>query len=124
MIVQDIPVPPTPPPVPEIPDFVMGPFLTGDDIAKIVFLSMAGLVLVVWIVARGPIGQAIGGVITRWLGGGSRQELPAELDTVVHRLNGMEQQLGELAERQDFTERMLAQVRAEKKLPGAGDVQR
>lgn len=98
--------------------------MTGDDIAKIVAASLLGLSVIVWIVARGPIGQAIGDVIRRWLGGGSRHEPAPEVDALGRRLDSMQRQLGELAERQDFTERMLAQVRSEKRLPGASDVQR
>lgn len=124
MIVQQIPTPPTPPDIPPIPDVIMGPFMTGDDIARIVAISLFGVTVLTWIIARGPIGQAIGDVIRRWLGGGSRQELAPEMDVLVHRLDSVQRQLGELAERQDFTERMLAQVRAEKRLPGASDVQR
>lgn len=115
---QTPPVPPLPPEMPQIPP--IGPIITGDDIVGIVVFSMAGLAVMVWLVARGPIGQAIGEVIRRWLGG-ARHE-PGELHELNARLDTMQHQLAEMAERQDFTERMLAQVRRDKALPGESDV--
>jgi hypothetical protein len=47
--------------------------------------------------------------------------LPGELDALRSELDVLRRQLGEMAERQDFSERMLAQVRRER-LPGATDV--
>jgi hypothetical protein len=117
---QEIPVPP-PPPVPEvvIPDFGqhMPVIMTGDDIAKIVVFSMMGLAVVVWLIARGPIGLAIGAAIRKMAGVDRPAALPAELDALRAELDGMRGQLSEMAERQEFTERMLAQVRRER-LPG------
>jgi len=67
----------------------------------------------------GPVGRAIGRVIQDKLGGGSKAELPSEeLDELHTRLDAVTRQVAELAERQDFTDRMLAQVRKEKALPG------
>lgn len=125
-MIQQTPVPfPPQQPFPDLPpDVWMGPQFTPDDVAKIVFFGVAGLVLITWIIARGPIGHAIGEVIKRWLGGQGAQELPAEIDAVMRRLDTVQQQLSEVAERQEFTERLLAQVRREKALPGASDVQR
>lgn len=120
-IVDQIPVPPVPPAPPDIGAH-MPIFMSGDEIAKIVLFSLLGISLVVWIVARGPIGQAIGEVIRRRLGGG-RAALPGESDAVMSRFDQMQHQIAELAERQDFAERLLAQVRREKALPPAGDVQ-
>lgn len=124
---DQLPVPPEPPPIPDIPTDVFDPgplIMASDDMAKIAFFVVAGLVVITWLIVRGPIGHAIGDVIKRWLGGGSAKELPAEIDGIARRLEHIEHQLGELAERQDFSERMLAQVRRDKALPGAEDVQR
>ena len=52
----------------------------------------------------------------------AKQALPGELDELRERLDRMQHQLSELAERQDFAERLLAQVRKERQLPGAADV--
>lgn len=83
-------------------------------------ISLVGL----GFVALGPIGRAIGDVIRRRLGGHHDALKPGDVEEIVGRLEQIQQQLGDIAERQDFTDRMLAQVRKEKVLPGAGDVQR
>ena len=74
-------------------------------------------------VALGPIGRAIGDVIRRRLGGHDGLK-PGDVEEIVGRLEQIQHHLGEMAERQDFTDRMLAPVRKEKALPGASDVQR
>jgi len=124
-MMQDIPVPPVPP-IPDIPPIDIGPiaapiFMTGDDIAKIVVFSMMGLAVVVWLVARGPIGMAIGAAIRKMAGVDRPVALPAEMDALRSELDQLRRQLGELAERQDFAERLLAQVRRER-LPNPTDV--
>lgn len=123
---EQIPAPPLPPDIPpEI--FTHGPpvIMTGDEIVKIVVFSILGVAAIVWIVARSPIGHAIGEGLKRLFGvAPAAQMLPGEVDELRRRLDEMQHQLGELAERQDFAERMLAQVRREKALPGAEDVQR
>ena len=45
-----------------------------------------------------------------------------DLDEVLGRLDAIHQQLGEIAERQDFTDRMLAQIRKDRALTGGSDV--
>ncbi|MEK6610523.1 MAG: hypothetical protein AABZ35_06355 [Gemmatimonadota bacterium] len=112
---QTPPIPPMPPMPPEFHGI-----MTGHDIVTIVVFSLMGAAVMVWLVARGPIGHAIGEVIKRWLGG-SRQDV-GQLDDLNHRLDAMQHQLGDLAERQDFAERLLAQVRRDKALPGGSDV--
>lgn len=114
------PAPPVPPDVPHIPDLPI--FWTADDVTRMVIISLAGAAVLMWIVARGPIGHAIGEVLKRWLGGARTQALPGEMEALRTRLDNVQRQLGELAERQDFTERMLAQVRRDKALPGGADV--
>jgi hypothetical protein len=119
---QSVPVPPVPPvpPIPEIAQHVPM-IVTGDDIAKIVAFSMLGLAVLVWIIARGPIGMAIGAAIRRMTGVDQPTALPGEMDALRSDLDHMRRQLAEMAERQDFAERMLAQVRRER-LPGTTDV--
>jgi hypothetical protein len=117
--VEQFPIPPVPPVPPEI--MMHGPmFMSGDEIAKIVIVSMAGLAAITWIIARGPIGHAIGAILTRWAGGG-KHELPGEVEDLRHQLDQMQHQYAELAERQDFAERMLADLRRQQ-LPGSADV--
>ena len=85
--------------------------------------GMATGVLVTGMFLLGPVGRAIGEVIRHWLGGGRKAagELPsAELDELHGRLDQVQRQLAELAERQDFAERMLARAR-DKGAIGPGD---
>lgn len=87
------------------------------------FGMLTGIVIT-GMVILGPVGRAVGGAITYWLGGGHRQKAqalpPADMDEVLERLDSLQRQLGEIAERQDFAERLLAQARQERGLPGAG----
>jgi hypothetical protein len=90
-----------------------------------IFGMMTGIVIVGFVVL-GPVGRAIGDVVRHLFGAqrhsaalaaGDLDELRGQLDRVGH-------QLAELAERQDFAERMLAQVRRERALSGAADAVR
>lgn len=118
---QTAPLPPLPPLPPEIITIPAPVIMTGDDIAKIVAASMIGLAVVIWVIARGPIGIAIGAAIRKIAGVDQPTALPSEVDAVRAGLDQMRRQLGELAERQDFAERLLAQVRRER-LPNPTDV--
>jgi hypothetical protein len=77
----------------------------------------------------GPIGRAIGKVILHLFGVDRAATLPAGevadvralLEEQGGRLDAVQRQVGELAERQDFAERLLAQVRNQPHLPGAKD---
>jgi hypothetical protein len=94
----------------------------GPEIAVPIFGMLTGIV-VTGMVILGPPGRAVGSLITYWLGGGKRrQEAVAapELDELHERLDAMQQQLAEVVERQEFTERLLSRVRQERGLPGAG----
>jgi len=70
------------------------------------------LTIIVGFLAFGPIGRAIAAKISR---SGSAAvpapEVTAQLDALDERLETLQHQVGELAERQDFTERLLAQAR-------------
>jgi hypothetical protein len=108
------------PPIPEIAQHIPI-IMTGDDIAKIVAASMLGLAVIIWLIARGPIGQAIGAAIRRMAGVDQHTALPGGMEALRSEMDALRRQLAEMAERQDFTERMLAQVRRER-LPSATDV--
>ena len=97
----------------------------GTDVSDLIPIAgMATGVLITAMLFLGPVGRAIGDVIRHWLGGGRRQPqaLPGELDELRERLDRMQHQLSELAERQDFAERMLARVRNDRGLPSGPDV--
>jgi len=104
-------------PFPEIP---ADPNLIVQQIVPLVGM-LIGLVGTGF-VALGPIGRAIGEVIRTRLGGHKPTALQSgDMDELVSRLDTIQHQLGDIAERQDFTDRMLAQVRKER-LPGSSDV--
>jgi hypothetical protein len=63
------------------------------------------------LVTLGPIGRAIGDRVRSKGAAGSIGGLQDQLDEVITRLDEVQRQLGDMAERQDFTERMLAKAR-------------
>lgn len=73
----------------------------------VIAIIMVFSVPIVGVIALGPIGKAIG---ERLRGGASRQD-HEELEAMREQLQGLQEQVSELAERQDFTERVVAQVR-------------
>lgn len=76
-----------------------------EDILAIIFIFGGGIVIAV---AFSPIGKAI----ADRLRGPVQQTLPSEeIDEVRSQLQGIQEQISELAERQDFTERMLAKAK-------------
>lgn len=86
--------------------------------------GMATGIVITGFLALGPVGRSIGDTIRRIfnadlkdqrVGAGDMDELRDRLDSISH-------QLGELAERQDFSERMLAQVRKDRAIAGGTDV--
>ena len=91
-----------------------------------IIIPIAGMVtgiIITGFVIVGPPGRAVGSLINYWLGGGrKRQDAIAapDLDELHERLDAMQQQLAEVVERQEFTERLLSKVRQERGLPGAG----
>jgi hypothetical protein len=87
-----------------------------EDIIAIIAVFGTGMVAVV---AFSPIGRAIADRMR----GKNADALPSEeIDDLRAQLQGMQEQVSELAERQDFTERMLAQARERGALPPAKDV--
>ncbi len=87
-----------------------------EDVLAIVMVFGTGMVA---IVAFSPIGRAIANAINRKSGAGAAPELAAAVDELADRVEGLQRQVGELAERQDFAERLLAKAR-EKGLPAGG----
>ncbi len=65
----------------------------------------------------GPVGRAIADRL-RGRPAGPSPALQEQLDEVLARLDDVQRQLGDLAERQDFTERVLAQARERGLLAG------
>jgi hypothetical protein len=96
------------------------------DIVIPLFGMLTGIAIT-GMVVLGPVGRAVGRVIMR-IFGADRGELPAGelqdirglLEDQTGRMEAVQRQLSELAERQDFAERLLAQGRKEPRLPGAG----
>ena len=89
-----------------------------------IFGMMTGIIIVGFL-ALGPVGRAIGDVI-RHLFGARSKDAPAlgagDMDELVGRLDTIQRQLGEVADRQDFAERVLAQSRKDRSLTGGRDV--
>ena len=86
-----------------------------EDILAIIMVFGTGMV---GIVAFSPIGRAIAERLRHKDGAGLPTE---ELDDMRAHLQSMQEQLSELAERQDFSERLLAQAK-EKGTLGTGQV--
>jgi hypothetical protein len=90
--------------------------------------GMAFVIIITGMVVLGPVGRAIGRLITHRLAGerdqalgpADVQDLRAALEDQGGRLDALQRQVSELAERQDFAERLLAQARERKALPEGG----
>jgi hypothetical protein len=95
-------------------------------------VGVATMLVLTGFLALGPVGRAIGRVLMHRFGGERDQALPAAerrdlrglLEEHGGRLEAVQRQVADLAERQDFAERLLAQVRNQPRLPGAGDAAR
>ncbi|HXJ78007.1 MAG TPA: hypothetical protein VMS64_04915 [Candidatus Methylomirabilis sp.] len=73
----------------------------------------------VGIVAFSPIGRAISNAIQKKSGVGMTQDTREALDDLADRFEALQQQVAELAEREDFAERMLAKAREKGMLPAS-----
>lgn len=103
--------------IPPDPNIIIGQMVP-------VFGMLTGVVISGFVVL-GPVGRAIGDVIRHVFGAGKRDApvlAAGDLDEIVGRLETIQQQLGELHERQDFAERIMAQQRKDKALPSDRDV--
>jgi hypothetical protein len=74
---------------------------------------------IVAFIAFSSIGRAISARILHKGAAGAPPELSEQLDDLTERVEAIQRQVAELAERQDFSERLLAKVR-EKGLPAGG----
>ncbi len=74
----------------------------------------------VGMVAFSPIGRAIANAIQKKSGFLLPPEVQDQLADQTDRLEALARQVGELAERQDFAERLLAQARDKGLLPAPG----
>jgi hypothetical protein len=87
-----------------------------------IFGMLTGVIITGFVVL-GPVGRAIGQVILHVFGVRKQEALPAaEVEDLREQVEGMRGQLAELVERQEFTERMLAQARKDRALPGGQNV--
>jgi len=92
-----------------------------------IFGMITGIVITGFVVI-GPVGRAIGRVImhlfgverTPALSSGEVADLRALVDEQGERLESQQRQIGEMAERLDFAERMLAKAREKGLPPGGG----
>ena len=109
-------VPPEVMMIPPDPNLIIGQIVP--------IIGMLTGVVITGFVVLGPIGRAIGDVVRHLFGAGKKDAALAtgDLDEVLGRLDQIHQQLGEIAERQDFTDRMLAQIRKDRALSGGSDV--
>ena len=84
------------------------------------------LLTTVGMVTLGPIGRAVAERLRGKGAGGSIAVLQEQLDEVLVRLDDVHRQLSDLAERQDFSERLLAQAKDRGLLaaPGPGQAER
>ena len=91
-----------------------------------IFGMLTGIAITGFVVL-GPVGRAVGKVLMHLFGVDRQQALPeadvAQLRSLIEeqadRLELQQRQLAELAERQDFAERLLAKAR-DKGLPAGG----
>ena len=90
-----------------------------------IFGMLTGIAITGFVVL-GPVGRAVGKVLMHLFGVDKQQALPAAdvaqlrslIEEQADRLELQQRQLAELAERQDFAERLLAQAREQRALPG------
>ena len=70
----------------------------------------------------GPFGRAMAAAVTRRsMAAHPGAEVLDQVDTLEHRIEGLQQQVSELAERQDFTERLVAKTREKPALGSGGE---
>ncbi len=87
-----------------------------EDILAIIFIFGGGIVIAV---SFSPIGRAIADRLRGKALNAPPPELVEDLEAMKEQVGMLSQQVSELAERQDFAERLLTQAR-EKGLLGAG----
>src|SRR5712691_9108182 len=90
-----------------------------EDILAILFIFGGGTMVAL---AMSPIGRAVAARIQGGAGrsGDEVSRLQESHQAVLAELDAVRQDVAELQERLDFTERLLARHREEQRLPGAG----
>ena len=83
--------------------------MDSGDIAPVIITALLTLVTGVVLIFRGPLGRAIARRIEGDVG--SSPEIEARLNDLEARLIAGEQERAELAERLDFTERMVLEAK-------------
>ena len=76
--------------------------------------------VIVGLMIFGPFGRAVAASITRKSLASAGAEVAERVDELAARVESLQQQVAELAERQDFTERLVAKGR-ERGAIGSGD---
>jgi len=111
-----VPVPPLPPVPPDIPEIIVSsmPFPPG-----VAYAIVGASMLVIGFIVLGPIGRAIGAGLQR-LFGGQHAAGAGEIEELRREVAALHGRLRELEERQDFSERILAQAREQMLLPRQG----
>jgi len=102
-----------PPSLPS-PEVVIG----GGPTAGVLFIAMVGAAAIMAIVFLGPVGRALADGLRHLLGAGRRGADTAELEAVREEMAALQHRVAELEERQDFSERLLAQARERGLLAG------
>jgi hypothetical protein len=114
MLMLQVPVPPTPPSLPS-PEILVG--VGGAPSAEQLLVALGGAAVIVGIIFLGPVGRALADGLRHLLGARRGQDT-AELDAIREEFAALRHQLAELEERQDFSERLLAQARERGLLSG------
>jgi hypothetical protein len=112
MLMLQISVPPAPLPSPEI---LVG--VGGGPSTEQLIVALGGAAVIIGIIFLGPVGRALADGL-RHLLGARRGADAAELEAIREEFAALRHQLAELEERQDFSERLLAQARERGLLAG------
>lgn len=115
MLLGQVPAPPAPPSLPQFPSPDV--IFTGGPSTEQLIVALGGAAIIIGMIALGPVGRAIADGI-RHLFGMRRGADPAELGALRDEVVALRHQVAELEERQDFAERLLAQVRERGLLAG------
>ncbi len=81
-----------------------------DPAGMLAIIGFFGTILTA-LVTLGPIGRAVADRVRSRGAGAPIAALQEQLDEVLARLDEVQRQLGDMSERQDFAERMLARAR-------------
>ena len=106
MFLTQVPTPPVPPTLPTLPspEIIFG----GGPSTEQLIVALGGAAVIIGMIVLGPVGRALADGI-RHLFGMHRGADAAELGALRDEVAALRQHLAELEERQDFSERLLAQ---------------